>query len=173
MGLGEHRNVFPLIGIALKLGDEFFNLGIEDFLKGLLDREGDTGVVDILRSKTEMDELLVRLEISCRNVPCRRESVELLLDIVFHCLDIMICDALYILDALRTGNCECLVDAAKHGEETLVEGRELGQRQLAERDEIFYFDTDAITDEGILGKILGKWLGFAPVASVDRRDGGQ
>ena len=85
----------------------------------------------------------------------------------------MICDALYILDALRAGNCECLVDAAKHGEETLVEGRELGQRQLAERDEIFYFDTDAITDEGILGKILGKWLGFAPVASVDRRDGGQ
>ena len=69
MGLGEHRYVFPLIGIALKLGDEFFNLGIEDFLKSLLDREGDTGVVDILRSETKMDELLVRLEISCRNFP--------------------------------------------------------------------------------------------------------
>ena len=39
VGLGEHRHVFPLIGVGLELGDELLNLRIEHIMKRLLQRQ--------------------------------------------------------------------------------------------------------------------------------------
>ena len=57
VGLGEHRNGLPLLGVVVKLFDQLFNEGIVDLLQSLLDREGHAGIVDILRGQAEVDEL--------------------------------------------------------------------------------------------------------------------
>ena len=58
MSLGKHRNVLPLLSIIMKLLDELFHERIVHLFQCLLDTQGHAGIIDILRSKTEMDELL-------------------------------------------------------------------------------------------------------------------
>ena len=59
--LCQHGDVLPLLGIGSKLFYQLLQEGIVNLLECFLNTQGDTGVVDVLRSKTKMDKLLVGL----------------------------------------------------------------------------------------------------------------
>ena len=61
MGLSEHRDVLPLLGIVVELFYQFLQERVIDILQGFLDAQGDAGVVDVLRGQSEVDELLEAL----------------------------------------------------------------------------------------------------------------
>ena len=48
VGLCQHGYGLPLLSIVMELLNELLDEGVVDLLQSLLDREGDTGVVDIL-----------------------------------------------------------------------------------------------------------------------------
>ena len=48
VGLGEHRDVTPLLGIVVQLLNQFLEKGIIDIVQGLLNGKGHRGVVDVL-----------------------------------------------------------------------------------------------------------------------------
>ena len=58
MGTGQHGHCPPLLGIVVELLDELFKQGDIHLVEGLLEREGDTGVVDILGSEAKVDKVL-------------------------------------------------------------------------------------------------------------------
>ena len=123
MGLGEHGDIAPLFGIGLQLSHQFFDGRAYHLVKGVFYRERNGGVVDILRGKTEMDELLVLVEMA--------NTVELLLDEIFHCLHVVIGHLLYLLHPTGVVEREIAVNLTECGEERLVEVLELGQRKFA------------------------------------------
>ena len=141
VGLGQHGHIFPLIGVLAQLGYELLDERIVHVGQGVLYRQRHAGVVDVLRGEPEVDELLVGVEPA--------NLVELLLDEVFHCLNIVVCHLLYFLDAARIGLREVGIDGAQAAEKAVVESGQLGQRQLAQGDEVFYFDAHPVADERI------------------------
>ena len=79
----------------------------------LLQREWHAGVVDILRSQTEVDELLVGIQAS--------DLVEALLDEILHGLDIVVSDLLDVLDTLSAFLVEVAIDVAQAFEKVVIE----------------------------------------------------
>ena len=110
-----------------------------------------------------MDELLVGLQAA--------DPVKLFLEEVFNRLHVVVGRLLYFLYPCRRSLVEVAVDVTQRLEERTVETFQLRQGQLAQRDEILDFDTYPVTDEGILGKIVGKVFGLVSVATVNGRDG--
>ena len=141
MSLGQHGHVGPLLGQGPELVDELLQLGIVDILERLLEREGHAGVVDVLRGEAEVDELLEVVESAY--------LVEFLLDEVFHRLHVVVGHLLDVLHALGLLLSEVAVDVAQAFEQLVVEPHQLGQGKLAQRDEVFYLHSHAVTDEGI------------------------
>ena len=142
VGLGEHRHVFPLLSIGLQLLCQFLNLRDVDLVEGILDGERHGCVVNILRCESEVNELLVFLEIS--------EFVELFLDIIFHGLHVVVGYLLDILDARCALLVKLAVYVAEAVEMFVIEVCQLWQRQFAKRYEIFDFHTDAVFYQSIL-----------------------
>ena len=62
VGLGEHGNVGPFVGLCLEVGNETLEFGQIDFEHRLAYRHGHGGVVDVLGCEAEMNELLAELE---------------------------------------------------------------------------------------------------------------
>ena len=91
MCLGQHRYVGPLFGIGAELGYQFLYLRVVHLCQRLFDREGNGGVVDVLRSQSEMDEFLVCIQSA--------QTVELLFQKVFYGLYVVVGHALYLFDA--------------------------------------------------------------------------
>ena len=116
VGLGQHGNVLPLLGIVMELFDKLFDEGVVDLLQSLLHGEGNTGVVDILGGQTEVDELLAGRRETCGD----QRSVDTLLDEVLHGLHVVVRHFLYILDALGIGHRELAVDVAKRFKKAMV-----------------------------------------------------
>ena len=85
-----------------------------------------------------MHELLIGLQ---------PEGVHFLLDDVLDGFDVVVGDRFDLLHALGVGRCEIEVQGAQGCEFRMVDVRQLGQRQLAQRDEILHFDADAVADE--------------------------
>ena len=59
VGFGEHGNVLPFVGKVVKLAHQGLQLRHDDVMQCLLDAQGCGGVVDILGSESEVDELFV------------------------------------------------------------------------------------------------------------------
>ena len=57
MCLGQHGHVLPLFGIVVQLFYQLLHQGVIDLLQGFLEGKGNAGVVDILGSEAEVDEL--------------------------------------------------------------------------------------------------------------------
>ena len=162
VGLGQHRDVFPLVGIAAQAVYHLLHFGAVDVGKGLAQRQGHRRVVDVLRRQSEVNELLV-----CRQA----QAVELLLQEVFDGLDVVVGHRFDVFDALRLGAVEVGVYLAQALEAAVVDALELGQRQLAERYEVFYLDPHAVADQCVFRKVVSKFVDLGAIAAVDGRDG--
>ena len=57
MCLSQHGHVLPLFGIVVQLFYQLFYQRVIDLLQGFLDGKGNAGVIDILGSEAEVDEL--------------------------------------------------------------------------------------------------------------------
>ena len=99
--------------------------------------------------------------------------VKLLLDEIFHRLDIVVCHLLDVLNTLCAFLVEVGIDAAELWEESMVKGGELRERQLTKCDEILNLYAHSVTDECILGKIVGQRLGLSSITAIYRRYGCQ
>ena len=140
--LCKHRYVLPLLGVGIELGDEFLYGRIIHVFERLLDGKRHAGVVDVLRSESEMDEFLIGIQSAY--------LVEFLLNEIFHSLDVMIGHSLDILYALCTRLVEVGVDASQPCEQRMIERCQLRQRELAQGYEILYFHAHSVADECIL-----------------------
>ena len=90
--LGQHRDIFPSLSILGQLIDQLLQQRHIHFMERLFDREGHTGVVNILRGKTKVDKLLVVFEATY--------LVQFLLDEILNSFYIVIGYLLDILHAL-------------------------------------------------------------------------
>ena len=160
VGLCQHRHLRPFLGILVQLADEFLNLRIVHLVQCVLDAQGHTCVVDILACESEMDELFVCVESA--------NGIELFLDEIFNCLDVVVGYLLNVLDTLCVICGEILVDLAQAFEQLCGERCQLGQGQLAQGDEIFDLNTYTVADECILGKIFYQRLCLASVTTINR-----
>ena len=140
--LGEHRHVFPLLGIGLELVNELSELRHVHVVERLLYRERHGRVVDVLRSQAEMYELLVFFKIT--------DLVNLFLYIILHGLHVVVRHLFYLLHPCGSLFRELAVDVAQCVEVGVVEVCELRQWQFAQCDEILYLHTYAVSDERIL-----------------------
>ena len=75
------------------------------------------------------------------------ERVHFFLDDVLYGFDVVVGDRFDLLHALGVGRCEIEVQGAQGGEFGTIDAGQLGQGNLAERDEVFHFDADAVADE--------------------------
>ena len=92
VGLGQHRNVFPLFGIIIQLLDEFLHHRIVHLFQSLFNRKRYTGVVDVLRSQSEVDKFFgIGGEAA--------NHINLFLDEVLYGLHVVIRGLLYLLHA--------------------------------------------------------------------------
>ena len=80
----KHRNVFPFFCKCVQLVHHFIEKRQIGFVDGIADKHRNRGVVDVLRSKSEMDEFLVGIKF---------ESVEFFLNEVFHSFYVVVCHA--------------------------------------------------------------------------------
>ena len=166
MGLGQHRNVLPLLGIVVQLLYQLLNHRIVNLLQCFLNRQGYAGIVDILRSQAEMDEFL------CLNgepVKC----VYLFFDEVLYCLYVMVCRLLYLLDPCSILLAKATIDITQGLKQLVVKTFQLRQREFTKCNEILNFYSDTITDKRILGKVSCQFLCLVSVTAINRRDGGQ
>ena len=160
----QHRHAAPLLGESRQTVADLLRGGVVDACEGLLERERDGRVVDVLRREAEVYEFLV-----CG----QSQRVHLLLDDVFDGLDVVVRHRLDLLDALRVGFREVRVERAQGFGLRPVDARELRQRELAQGDEILHFDADAVADQCLFRKIIGEFFRFVPVAPVYGRNGGK
>ena len=158
----QHRHVVPLPGEGGQLVAHLLDGGVVDPREGLLEREGDRCVVDVLRGESKVYELLVCGE---------PQRIHLLLDDVFDGLYVVVGDGLDLLDTQRVGLGEVGVEPAQVGEAGVVDALKLRQRQLAQGDEVFDLDADAVADQCRFRKIICKFFRFVTVAPVYGRNG--
>ena len=163
--LGQHGNVFPLLRVSVELRDEFLNLRHVDLGEGVFEHEGERRVVDVLGREAEMDKFLETFQAA--------DSVELFFNEILDGFHIVVRHAFDVLDAGGIFLRKLLVDAAQAGKQIVGKSLKLRQRQFAKRDKILDFHADAIFHQSIFRKIISQGFGFAAVASVDRRHGGQ
>ena len=105
VSLGQHWDVFPFLRIRCQLVNQLLNLRIIHFFQRILDRQRHRSVVDILRSQSEMDELLVRFQTS--------QFIELFFDEVLYSLHIVIGHTFDFFDTLSVSFREITVNVAQ------------------------------------------------------------
>ena len=163
VGLGQHRHLFPRLGIVVQLFYQLFHERIVHLLERFLYGKRYTGIVDILRGKTEMDELLIYAQ----------HRIKLFLDEVLHGLHVVVGHLFNILHPLSIGRREVNVDVAQLREQRMVEILKLWQRQFAERNEILNLYPDSIAHKRILRKKISQRLCLTTIAAINRRDSRQ
>ena len=166
MGLGQHGHVTPLFSIVVKLFNQLLNEGIINVGKCFLDTKGYGSIVNILRGKSEMDELLGLSGESAQRIAT-------LLDEILNSFNIMVSDT---LNSLHTKCILCrkvTIDVSEGFKETMIKTFKLGKRQFTKRDEILYLHTDTITYQGVFRKVSCQSISLSTIATINRRDGGQ
>ena len=88
MSLGKHRNLCPLFCHTLDKAEYLFEKRHEALVNSFLERKWNRGVVDVLRSKTEMHELTPFEDV---------HFLETVLDEVLDSLYIVVCNLLDLL----------------------------------------------------------------------------
>ena len=122
VSLSQHRHILPLVSISLELCNKFLYLWVEALLQSLLDRKRYTGVVDVLRSETEVNELLIVVQST--------NLIELLLDEILYGFYVVISNLLNVLDTLSLIFVKVTVDITQALKQRLVERSQLWQRQF-------------------------------------------
>ena len=102
VSLGKHRNILPFFCIGSKLVYKLLYLRIIFFFQCILDRQRHRSIINILRSKSEMNELFIMLQSA--------KFVKLLFDKIFHSLDVMVSYTFNLLDTLSVSFREIAVN---------------------------------------------------------------
>ena len=165
VGVGQHRDVLPLIFKAADYAADLVQQRQVNIRDALLQREGHAGVVDVLRGEAKVDEFAV--------AGVDAQGGKLLLDKVFHRLDVMVGGAFYLLDGLCIVYAKVEIDVAQRSEAAAVKATKLRQRYLAQGYEILYFYPYAIADQSIFGEIFSQFCSLGLIASVNGRHGGE
>ena len=100
-------------------------------------------------------------------VSAQPERFHPLLEEIFDGLHVVVGRGLDRLDALGVGQAEIAVEAAQGLPCGRIDPLELGERQLAQGDEIFDLHADAVADQCVLGKIIGELPRCIAVATVN------
>jgi len=163
--LGQHRDVCPFFGISTQLGYQFFQLRIIHLLQGLFYRQRDRRIVNILRSKAKVNELLVVIH------PAK--GVKLFFQEIFHSLHIVVGHAFNVFDALRICFRKITVNVSQGLKDSLVYTSQLRQRQFAQSDKVLHFHLYAIFHQCKFREIGSQGIRLAPVSTVNGRDCGK
>ena len=91
MGAGQHRHVAPFVGEGGQFVAHLFDGRVVNPCHGVLERERDGRVVDVLRGEAEMYEFLVSPQ---------SEAVHFFLDDVLYGFDVVVGDRFDLLHAL-------------------------------------------------------------------------
>ena len=86
----QHRDILPLLSVSIQLIDEFLKQRQVSLLHGLLQHQGERGIVNILRSQAKVNELFIFVESA--------HLVELFFNKVLNGLYIVVCHAFNSLD---------------------------------------------------------------------------
>ena len=164
MRFGQHRNIGPFFGIRAKLSNQFLNLRIIYLLQRFFYRKGHRGIVDILRSQSEVDKLLVIVHTT--------QLVKLFFQEIFHGFHVVIGHAFNFLNALGIGFREITINISQSFKHALVYPSQLRQRQFTQSDKILNLDPHSILNKCKFREIGGQGICLAPIATVNRRDGG-
>ena len=167
VGSGKHGDILPLQGIGAENGKDFLKPGHIFILQGFLQHDRLGGVVDVLGGQPEMHEFLPRSDF---------QSLEVFLDEILDCLDIVVGD---FLDLLYTGGFlrgEVPVDVPQGGEKLLTglsrsftEVGKLWQRDAAQGDEIFDLHPHPVADKREFAEIFPERSCLGGIAAVYRR----
>lgn len=101
----------------------------------------------------------------------KAERIHLLLQNIFDRLDVVISRGFDLLDTQCIRLREIEVERPQRFEFRLFDPGQFRQRQLAQGDEIFDLDPNAVANQGILRKIIGQFLRLISVATVHGRNG--
>ena len=101
------------------------------------------------------------------------QPVETVLYEILDSLDVVVGGLFNLLHLQGVFDCEAAVDLAQVVEQSLVEIFQLGQRQFAQRDEIFNLDSYAVSDKCKFRKVFAQSFGLQVITSVNGRDGCQ
>ena len=159
---GQHRHVVPFAGHLPKPVKHLGRCGEVNLRERILNSQRNGGVVDVLRSEAEMHELLVGR---------KAERIHLLLQNIFDRLDVVVGRGFDLLDTQCIRLREIEVERPQRFEFRLFDPGQFRQRQLAQGDEIFDLDPNAVANQGILRKIIGQFLRLISVATVHGRNG--
>ena len=97
--LGKHSHRSPFAGQRIQFVDKAYQRRAEDVGNRIGHAHGHGRIIYVLRSQSEVNEFLVILQ---------TKAVELLLDKILHCLDIVVGDLLDFLDTAGTFKSEIL-----------------------------------------------------------------
>jgi hypothetical protein len=132
--------------------------------QGLLQTQRHSRVVDVLGSEAEVNELEVLPQAQRRKFVAQK---------VLDGLHIVVRDPFVVFHSLGILQREELVEPAQLPEYGRVHRRELGQRQLAEGNEVLHFDQNAVAHQRQLGEVGRQRGGLAAVATIEGRNGGE
>ena len=102
MRFGKHRDVRPLFRVCAELGNQLFYLGIIHLFQRFFYRQRNRGIVNILRSQSEMDKLFIVVHTA--------QLVKFFFQEIFHSLHVVVSHAFNLLDASGIGFGKVTVD---------------------------------------------------------------
>ena len=159
MGFGQHRHLPPGFGPFQQRSRQLRKGRFPHLLMETPKQPGRGCVVYVLRSETEMDELLVFGKL---------QRIPFLLQKIFHRLDIVVGGLLNLLHMPRILHRKVRIDAAQLREQGDIHPLQFRQRPFAQRDEILNLHQHPRTDECIFRKVFRKRPRLPVIASVYR-----
>ena len=163
VGVSQHGYVFPFLSFGFEQVQQV-TVGRQQHLRGaVFHAQRHTGVVDVLRGETEVDELFKVGE---------PHLVKLAFEEVFHRLDIVVGGLLYLLDGEGVLVAEVAVDVAQRFGFAGYSGqlRALCLELFGQSDEVLHFDSDTVFYQRPFREVGRQGFAFAAVAPIDRRD---
>ena len=100
-------------------------------------------------------------------------AVESLLQEIFHGFHVVISGLLYRFHPLCIGFSKVAIEVAQGLKLIAVNALQLWNAPFAQGNEILYFHAHPIAYQCIFRKIIGKFLAFVSITSIDRRNGSQ
>ena len=164
VGMGQHRNFLPLLGIVFQNLLYLQKLREIHILHSFFQAQRNGRIVDVLAGQPEVNKLLELLYF---------QLLEFLLDEVLDSLNIVVCNLFDILNLLRLLYSKILVNLSQRRELAFREALQLRKRDAAKGDEILDFHPDTVSYERILGEIIAEDFYFVVISPVYWGNGGK
>ena len=165
MCFSQHRHRFPFFGILFQLINELFHLRNIHLLQCFFQWKRHTGVINILRSQSKMNEFFVCIQAT--------NFVKLLFYEIFYSLNIVVSGLFYLLNSCSRRFIKVAIDVPQAFKQRMIKAFQLWQRQLTKRDKVFNLNTNSVSYQRIFREIIGKRFCFCPITTINWRDGGQ